>query len=79
MLRAGSDEPVIDATVQLWDSTGSLIESMTTDDNGWYLSEYFHKGKEAEYTLVLVAEPVPSQTVTVGKAVKFGEVNFTVP
>ena len=71
------------ATVELYDPDGVLIESMTTDEDGWYLSDYRHKGKEKTYTVVLVEDPgaYGSQEiddVVVGKSVKFGEANFDI-
>ena len=68
-------EAVVGAEVELLNSSGELIETMTTDENGWYLSEYVHNGKESEYTLLLEGHS-QEQTITVGKSVKFGEVNF---
>ncbi len=67
---------------------GNVIETMTTDSDGWYLSEYRHKGKAATYTLHLLAGTDPNgdsygeQEVTgvlVGGTIKFGEGNFFVP
>ena len=67
--------------------TGNVIETMTTDGDGWYLSNYIHKGKEAKYTLRLLAgtyagNPYPQQEITgiaVGGSVKYGEGIFYIP
>lgn len=76
------------ATVQLWKGT-RLIETMTTDVNGWYLSNYVHSGKEATYTSKVLANtgkvagitysyPTQTNSVTVGKSLKLGVVNFQI-
>ncbi|HEY1409950.1 MAG TPA: hypothetical protein VF434_13490, partial [Promineifilum sp.] len=82
-----SFEPLAGAQVQLIGPGGNVIETMTTDGDGWYLSNYQHKGKAATYTLRLLAGVAPSgpygqQQVTgilVGGSVKFGEGNFLIP
>jgi uncharacterized repeat protein (TIGR01451 family) len=57
----------------------TVLDTMTTDENGWYSSEYVHKGKAAEYYLelqtVYAVLPNPIQ-VSVGGKIKFGEGNF---
>jgi uncharacterized repeat protein (TIGR01451 family) len=75
---AGSLDPVVGAEVQLIGPGGTLIETMTTDSDGWYLSDYRHKGKAAEYTLKLVSTGEEIVT-TVGGKDKFGEGNFLLP
>jgi hypothetical protein len=61
--------------VSLYDSEGVLIETMITDENGWYWSDYRHKGKTADYTLEWNGESI---TVTVGGKIKFGEGIFPI-
>jgi hypothetical protein len=52
---------------------------MTTDIDGWYLSNYVHRGKAASYTLVFVYSGQTRKiTVTAGGSLKFGEGNFHV-
>jgi uncharacterized repeat protein (TIGR01451 family) len=75
---AGSLSPVVGAEVHLIGTDGNVIETMTTDSDGWYLSEYTHKGKAADYTLKLVSTGEET-VVHVGGKVKFGEGNFLVP
>ena len=76
------------ATVQLWKGT-QLIETITTDVNGWYLSNYIHNGKAATYTVKVIANtghvgvmtfiyPTQSQSVSAGGSLKFGEGNFQI-
>lgn len=75
---AGSLDGVVGAQVQLIGSNGSVIETMTTDGDGWYLSNYVHRGRTASYTLKLVSTG-ETIVVSVGGNVKFGEGNFLVP
>jgi hypothetical protein len=76
------------AQVQLIGPDGTVLETMTTDSDGWYLSDYIHKGKAATYTLRLLAGTDPNGTsypqqevldVLVGGRIKFGEGNFWIP
>ena len=79
VLSAGGDHPVMNAQVELKDANGVWIETIATDAHGWYLSKYTHKGKTADYMLVLLdaaGADVEAQVVTVGESVKFGEANF---
>jgi uncharacterized repeat protein (TIGR01451 family) len=79
--------PLAGAEVELVAQDGTVLETMTTDADGWYLSEYIHKGKTTTYTLRLKAGTAPTgpysqQTVTgivVGGSVKFGEGSFWIP
>jgi hypothetical protein len=66
------------AQIQLIGPKGNLIETMTTDADGWYLSSFIHTGKSAIYTLNLVGT-AQSKQVTVGGKVKYGEGNFNIP
>ncbi len=78
-LVSEADEPVSGAALELRAADGSLLETMVTDVHGWYLSEYVHNGKTADYTLILLDDggaPVAEQGVTVGKSIKFGEADF---
>ena len=55
------------------------IETMTTDAHGWYLSTYWHRGRTAEYQIVLLdpaGGDLESVTVTVGRSLKFGLADF---
>jgi hypothetical protein len=79
----------VGAQVKLYNPSNQLIETMTADVNGWYLSN-FVANKSATYKVVLVANSgkvlsvvkvYGSQTksILVGGSVKFGEGNFTAP
>ena len=65
-------------TVKLYHPQNGLVDTMITDQDGWYLSTYVHKGKEATYLVVLPGYAM-SDSVTVGKSIKFGEVSFIIP
>jgi uncharacterized repeat protein (TIGR01451 family) len=82
-------EGLAGAKVELRDSTGKLLETMTTDVNGWYLSAYIPSGKSATFTVKLIANSgnvggvvyvytSASKSVTTGGANKFGEGAFDV-
>jgi hypothetical protein len=77
------------AKIELRDSTGKLLETMTTDVNGWYLSTYIPSGKSATFTVKLIGSSgnvegvvyvytSSSKSVTTGGANKFGEGAFDV-
>jgi hypothetical protein len=75
--------PIPAATVKLYKGTSitpaNFIETMTTDNDGWYLSNYVHRGKAATYTLVFIyASQTRKITVTAGGSLKFGEGLFYV-
>jgi hypothetical protein len=73
-----SYEALEDAQVQLVGPDGIVIETMTTDSDGWYLSNCIHQGRAANYTLRLVSTG-EEIVVQVGGKVKFGEGNFIIP
>jgi uncharacterized repeat protein (TIGR01451 family) len=67
--------PVPGAKVRLYKGT-NLLETMTTDNDGWYLSNYVHKGKAATYKLALLdanGNIIKTIQVTAGGSLKFGE------
>jgi hypothetical protein len=79
-------DPVQGAKIRLYKGTNltaaNLIETMTTDGDGWYLSNYTHKGKTATYTLALTdanGKILQKVEVVMGGALKFGEGNFEIP
>jgi hypothetical protein len=74
---SGSLDPVRGAQVELRDSKGHLLETMTTVGDGSYSSNYIHKGKAATYTLKLLSTG-ETKSVTVGGQVKFGEGDFLI-
>jgi hypothetical protein len=72
-----SDEPVKNVEVLIYGPTGELLATMYTDEDGWYMWQYKHKGKWADYTVELPAYNL-AQTVTL-KGNAFVIVDFTVP
>jgi len=57
--------------------TGELLGTLYTDEDGWYMWQYKHKGRRADYTVELPAYNL-AQTVTL-KGNAFVVVDFTVP
>jgi hypothetical protein len=65
-------------TVELWQN-GQLVITAQTDEDGYYWFDYRHKGKEAEYTVILKdadGNELNSQTVTLKGGNAYSEVNF---
>jgi hypothetical protein len=87
-----NDDGIVGAQVQVVETANPnvVLETMTTDENGWYLSEYVHKGKATSYTVKLLDQDgstVLDETLVnvdtddpgiVGRNIKFGEGNFSV-
>jgi hypothetical protein len=89
------DWGVAGATVELYKANGTtLLDTATTDENGWYFMENFnHKGKQADYVVKLLVSDgtqtsgddghlvtyVEAELITtVGRGDKFGEGYFVV-
>jgi hypothetical protein len=71
--------PVPNVIVEIRNSTGALLATVSTDSDGWYMWHYKYTGKPTTFTVSLPGYPeVPSQTVTM-KSNRFLIVNFTVP
>jgi hypothetical protein len=76
------------AKIKLYGPKGNYIEEMTTDQDGWYLSNFVHGGKQSTYKVILQAGsatipctasyPAQTTSVIVGGAYKFGEGNFNI-
>jgi len=69
---AAMSVPADGKTVQLIGPDGTVIETMTTDEDGWFYTAYVHKGKSATYTFRVEGYPAADTPVTVGGKVKFG-------
>jgi len=77
---------VPNAEVKLIGPTGRIIETMTDDEDGWYMSKFVPGGKSETYSLELQSGTLPNghaygqQTliVTVGGDIRFAEGNFIV-
>ncbi len=82
VLDANGD-PVQGATVKVFTSGGALLGTVVTDEDGWYMFSYKHKGKSAAYTIQMSfshggVDYTLQETVTV-KANSFALVNFILP
>jgi hypothetical protein len=76
LVTDGVGDPVAEATVDIT-LNGELLGQATTDEDGWYMFVYKHKGRPADYTVELQSSGL-SQSGTL-KANKFVEANFTAP
>jgi hypothetical protein len=54
--------PIVGATVELRDTSGELIETTQTDDDGYYIFYYRHKGKASSCIVTLVGYAADSST-----------------
>ena len=77
VLKSGTNEPVANAKVQIYDSANTLLATVYTDVDGWYMWQYKYTGKPATFTVKLPAYSL-SQIVTL-KSNGFLVVSFTVP
>jgi len=64
----------------LKNSKGTVIVRGVTDEDGWYLLNYKHTGKAANFYVTLTPPGKPGQTQTVTlKANAYFQVDFTCP
>ena len=77
VLKSGSNDPVPNVTVQIYDASNKLQATLTTDQDGWYMWQYKYTGKAATFTVKLPAY-AQSQTVTL-KSNGFATASFTLP
>jgi hypothetical protein len=68
--------PVSGTAVELYGPGGTLLLTEFTDDDGWYMFEYKHKGASATYKVKLPGYGLVKFALL--KANKFAEVNFDV-
>jgi len=71
-----SGNPVQGVKVQIYGPDGKLLATVYTDEDGWYMYNYKHTGKAANFTIKL-PDYKQSKTVTL-KANSFVVVNFTI-
>jgi hypothetical protein len=70
--------PGVSATLK--DSKGALLVSGVTDEDGWYMLSYSHRGKEATFYVTVTPPGGRAKTQTIKlKANRYAEVNFTIP
>ncbi len=68
------------SSLTLKSPSGQIVASAISDQDGWYLLNYKHTGKSADYTIRLVAPGGASQTKLVTlKANSYAQVDFEVP
>ncbi len=72
---ANDGTPIAGAQVEIDNSSGQALATVTTDSDGWYMWNYKYTGKAATFTVKLVGTS-QVQTVTL-KSNGFLVVNFT--
>jgi 5-hydroxyisourate hydrolase-like protein (transthyretin family) len=77
LVTTSDGTPVKGVKIQIYDSSGKLLATVYTDEDGWYMYNYKWTGKAATFTIKLPAYNL-KQSVTL-KANAFAFVNFTVP
>jgi hypothetical protein len=71
-------EPIEGITVEVRNANGDLLDTATTDEDGWYFFlDFRHKGKAATYTVSVPSLGV-SDTATLGRKVKYQQVDFLI-
>jgi hypothetical protein len=75
--RIGTSDPVVNATVQIYDASNKLAATVYTDADGWYMWQFKYTGKAATFTVRLPAYGL-SQSVTL-KSNGFVTALFSVP
>jgi hypothetical protein len=76
VVNNSTGNPLKNSQIKVYGPTGTLIGTVYTDEDGYYLLLYKHKAKSATYTVKLPAYSL-QQSVTI-KANGFAVVNFTV-
>ena len=77
VLQSGTNEPAPDVMVKIYDSKNTLLMTVYTDEDGWYMWQYKYTGKAATFTVRLPDYGL-AKTVTL-KSNGFVTVDFTVP
>uniref|UniRef100_UPI000480F24A DUF7507 domain-containing protein n=1 Tax=Pseudodonghicola xiamenensis TaxID=337702 RepID=UPI000480F24A len=87
----GSDDMVYEdgegisgALLRILDKSGTLVDTAITDDDGWWYSDYVHKGKLSNYTIELHADGSAdgpgtedaSVITSLGRGEKYDRVDF---
>jgi hypothetical protein len=75
--RSATEDPVAGTAVQIFNGSGKLLSTVTTDGDGWYMYPYKYTGKATNFTVRLPAFGL-SQGVTM-KSNAFAVVNFVTP
>jgi hypothetical protein len=75
LAQGAAESPLVGAEVIVYrNSTNLIVKTATTDEDGYYLAEYKHKGKPDDYTIILT-ETGSSQVITL-RGNGWAEVNF---
>ncbi len=74
---SGTSDPVPNVKVQIYDSSNTLLATVYTDQDGWYMWQYKYTGKAATFTVNLPVYNL-AQAVTL-KSNGFLVVNVTLP
>ncbi|MFX1428330.1 MAG: carboxypeptidase-like regulatory domain-containing protein, partial [Promethearchaeota archaeon] len=72
----GSNTPIANVKVEIYDPDNNLLTTLFTDDDGFYFFHYKHTGKGAMYVVKLPDYNVEQEVYV--KANKFVEVNFQI-
>ena len=79
VLQYGTNNPVPNVEVQIYDSSNKLLATVKTDQDGWYMWAFKYTGKAATFTVKLPDyKQQPPQRVTL-KSNGFVVVTFTLP
>ncbi len=77
VLENGTDEPLRNVKVQIYDSKNKRLATVYTDKDGWYMWQYKYTGRPATFTVKLPDHDI-AQCVTM-KSNRFLVVDFAVP
>ena len=77
-------EGISGALLRILDKSGTLVDTAITDDDGWWYSDYVHKGKLSNYTVELHADGSAdgpgtedaSVITSLGRGEKYDRVDF---
>ena len=77
VLSSSTSNPVPGVTVEIYDPSNVLVQTLTTDVDGWFMWQFKYTGKATTFTVKLPAYNL-SQPVTL-KSNDFAVVNFLIP
>jgi len=53
VMQSGTNEPIPNVKVQIYDASNKLATTVYTDQDGWYMWQYKYTGKAATFTVKL--------------------------
>ena len=77
VLKSGTNDPVPNVVVKIYDASNKLQATLTTDQDGWYMWSFKYTGKASTFTVKLPDYGL-MQTVTL-KSNGFVNASFTLP